>query len=718
MSRFRLVSLRVEGFRGFPERAGTIDFHFDERCTFLFGEQGSAKSSAVHAIEWCLFGDKIALLTDTGIQQRRGWQIRNKQSAEAKVEVTLQRDGDILRVRRYDCSARDRRQFSYQLNRGQPLQDEQALRVMLGIELRDYLSSVHLHQEVVDALLVEEPAKRKNALDRLMGIAELRNLFDGFKKADVDKKLKEIDRQFSQLEQQATASMSVKKADLARMESEVKASGIGANELSFPGVKLRCEALVTGLGTFAAECGLATPNLPPFGTLDALHPFLAATRETIRKLRTEQPTLKRQTELLGRRGNLNRLKADYEARKNSLNEAQAQIQQLVQAHGDLGVAGDKFKKIETELLPNARNRRDAVNNRAGIISETLKLLAATKPEDIEECPVCERAGFAALQVRERLTAWQGEMRQSMAPIEEEILKLEVERTGLSEAIRQISLAQSQIEPRRKELQAAAGAIGAALHREISSDEDASSLVNDEAAKIERDLENLRRAVEQSNQRLDAMDDGLEGVKRIVAVLRLKVEINELSEIKETPEYKEVEAARSRAHGFGDQVRTIRGAVETVLQRTADQKVKATKQAICSFYRELAARADYPDIEIDAGKYEVLAVREHDSQAALSILNKGDLNCAALSIFLALATSKDLAHNLGFIVLDDPSQSLDAPHKERLTGLLARVLAERQLIIATSESDFMAQLRNNLAGPKKVYSLRNWSEHTGPEIEAE
>src|SRR4030095_11517942 len=90
--------------------------------------------------------------------------------------------------------------FYFQLDGGPMREQEEELRVMLGAELRDYMSWVHLHQEVINALVVEEPSARKNALDRLLGLAELRNFADGLKKSGVRDHLKETERIFAEIE--------------------------------------------------------------------------------------------------------------------------------------------------------------------------------------------------------------------------------------------------------------------------------------------------------------------------------------------------------------------------------------------------------------------------------------------------------------------------------------------------------------------------------------
>jgi len=202
------------------------------------------------------------------------------------------------------------------------------------------------------------------------------------------------------------------------------------------------------------------------------------------------------------------------------------------------------------------------------------------------------------------------------------------------------------------------------------------------------------------------------------VLNLRKGIDDLSKVKDSPEYKKAGESRSTAHTFGDRIETIREAIQAVLRTTAEAKIKSTKTAISAIYRELAQRSDYPDIEIDPEKYEVMAVRDGESEVALRILNKGDINCAALSIFLALATSKDLTHNIASILLDDPSQSLDPAHKERLANILNRVLEDKQLVIATSEDDFGTHLRSKLTKKKGIYTMEKWTEGTGPEVKVE
>ena len=63
---------------------------------------------------------------------------------------------------------------------------------------------------------------------------------------------------------------------------------------------------------------------------------------------------------------------------------------------------------------------------------------------------------------------------------------------------------------------------------------------------------------------------------------------------------------------------------------------------------------------------------------------GQMNCAALSIFLSLTSVLD--RRLKFIILDDPSQNLDKEHKKSLVKVLSDLTCESQLIIATQDDE--------------------------------
>ncbi|HEV2317517.1 MAG TPA: hypothetical protein VGV89_08105 [Thermoplasmata archaeon] len=90
-----------------------------------------------------------------------------------------------------------------------------------------------------------------------------------------------------------------------------------------------------------------------------------------------------------------------------------------------------------------------------------------------------------------------------------------------------------------------------------------------------------------------------------------------------------------------------------------------------------------------------------------------MNCVALSAYLSLA--KVLTHNLGFILLDDPSQNLDAEHKKALAAVIKGLLPSLQVVVGTHDAEFDGFLRSDLV-PNDVlwYDLR-WNPRDGTSV---
>src|SRR5262249_49591286 len=84
-----LKTLKVHGFRGFR---GDEAFNFDTPATLLFGENHCGKSSALNAVEWALFGNECTG-TQTGIRERVGWEIANRDMNGPDVLAEVGLDG-------------------------------------------------------------------------------------------------------------------------------------------------------------------------------------------------------------------------------------------------------------------------------------------------------------------------------------------------------------------------------------------------------------------------------------------------------------------------------------------------------------------------------------------------------------------------------------------------------------------------------------------------
>jgi len=79
------------------------------------------------------------------------------------------------------------------------------------------------------------------------------------------------------------------------------------------------------------------------------------------------------------------------------------------------------------------------------------------------------------------------------------------------------------------------------------------------------------------------------------------------------------------------------------------------------------------------------------------------NCAAIAIFLAV--NQHLSKKLETVILDDPSQSMDPDHMQRLAKTLAA--SSRQVVVATEDPRLYEFLRGSFDAPK-IYELSPWT----------
>lgn len=706
--RWVLKEITITGFRGFvkPKTFSSL-----EPFVLFDGPQRSGKSSTLVAIEWGLFGDEIAKKA-IGIDERRGWKIRNTNADEARVELVLQKGEEILKIVRSDKKTKGASRFHFELNSSRDA-DEAKLRAMLEIEPKDYFSSVHLHQEIIRALLTEEPSSKQDSLDRLLGLTALRNTIDGIKSAKISEVLKDVDNKFEQIETKLNAVIASKQNDIQKPKETGIQKGLKSIDFSETCAAQVCETVETALLNFANQAALTIPNLPAARTVGEQQFFVSSAKQSLRKLRDEQPDLKRQKELLEKQSQLQRLQQTYKELLDELQKVEKERKDIYKTDGNQ----EKMRSgISNELSPrveDAKNRRNEIDKRAGTIEEAIKYFAAIRaPNEKQPCPVCEKAIDDVSHLQMHLNELRARLDEDLAPIREEIEKYEKEIERLEELIKCLNDLDRKIRTQSKLLMDHKSVTETGLGREIKDTEDPIVVIGGEINKIQEELKKLATAVKESNQELNTIEDDISKLEQILTVLVLETEIDDLLKIRETDEYKEVENNKSELEKFADDVSLIRQAVEAVLQESAKAKLEAAKENIAKMFRTLANRSDFPDLEIDPDKFEVLAVKGSEKVPALSIFNTGDLNCAGLSVFLGLGAAQELSHNLGFIVLDDPSQSLDDTHKENLVSVLNSISDEKQLLVSTSESDFRDLILTKVIKKKARYEFDPWSDVEG------
>jgi len=550
-------------------------------------------------------------------------------------------------------------------------------------------------------------------LDRLLGLSDLRNILDGIKQAKLTTACDAADDKFNGIESKLNAIVMSKRADIQRYKNAATTKGADTSSFAEKGAERLCLGVKALLDQFAEQCGLKLPELPSPTNLEAQQRFSVSAKLAHRKLRDEQPDLKRQNALLERQSQLQPLQSAYSSQAREvlrLESARSQIEQKE------GTRETMQARVDGELNPRleaAKTKRTEIDKRAGVIEEAIKYFEATKDSATKStCPVCDKEVPNATHLHAHLTEFRKVLKKELDPIQNEIGSVEGEIARLGGQIKEWDRLCGQINEQLGKVAQAKQGIQKELNRTIADTDDLNAIITSELARISSELGGIEEQVKKSNQRLNGIEDAIGVVDEVLNVLGLEAEIDGLLKIKESDEYKAVEKAKGDLHKLAADVDLVSATVAEVLQSNARDKLQTAKNAIAENFRKLANRPDFQEIEIDPETYDVIAVQAGEKISALSIFNQGDLNCAAVSIFLGLGTAQEVSHQLGFVILDDPSQSMDTTHRENLVKLLNTLPGDKQLIISTSESDFAQTIVRSVTRKKKHYRFDSWSEETG------
>lgn len=229
------------------------------------------------------------------------------------------------------------------------------------------------------------------------------------------------------------------------------------------------------------------------------------------------------------------------------------------------------------------------------------------------------------------------------------------------------------------------------------DEDLASLV--------RRLDNhMREGVTRLESRLRNGQSGREGIERMSALLTRRDDVESVIAEHETSLRKTTEAL-DRAQRFREEGQAIRAAVDSVrsdiIRREFNDRLNQVWRDL--FVRLAPGEPFIPAFRIPASgtqRIQPKLVTDYRDGGPVggtpgAMLSAGNLNTAALTLFLALHLSVPVT--LPWLILDDPVQSMDDVHIAHLAALLRTLSKEhgRQIIIAVHDRQLFDYLRLEL-----------------------
>ena len=261
---------------------------------------------------------------------------------------------------------------------------------------------------------------------------------------------------------------------------------------------------------------------------------------------------------------------------------------------------------------------------------------------------------------------------------------------------------------------------ALLDVEIGDDDDPVAIIAAELRPLDSRLNQLGQAIQQRQERLDAIEQDLGRVRLVHDYLHQEQKKQVLETIQESEAFKQLEELRDQIAQLVEDADAVKVAVAEVAREEAETRLTTAGTTIDKYFRQLTRNPFVQQLQMTITldkrtRRNSYDIADQDGKDLTPILSQGDLNALALAIFLGLAASAKESSSFSFLMLDDPSQSLGTEHKKQLAQLLDQVARHKRLIVATMDNEFHECLKDAFTKAKKEYHFGNWSPEEGPKI---
>jgi len=717
-----LKNLKIKGFRAYTDEQ---EFTFESPIVLLFGENHKGKSSTLNAIEWCLFGSRNCTGGDTGIRERINWEIPNRtlvnQDVWVELELTDEKYQNYKILRRWIRRNRDEVQVT--LPNGQVLEGQEAekeLSYLIKSSFRDFLTTVYQHQEVIRSILVQEPRQRNDAIDRLLGLSDYRNILKGINEANLENALKNMNDFRNELDSKLKTAKNIREYDLKDKKERAFQRGIHQNEINQKSLIEIAKNIKEELEGVANEWGLSLDDslkIPEHWSESSQ--FQELVNKEITKFRSEMPDIKEQERLNQYRLSLSGLKIEYEQLEKKLKQLKNEKEKFIKEIGD-EEAINKIKDNIQKQIEEKNKELSEADAKASVISKAMEYL---KLEGIDKdiCPVCGKRTPDLLAHLEK--EWREKYEKKVGEIKKQIDDLKTQLNDVERLEQNYKKLREDIENVEKEIKETSNKIGEILGETITTQDDPIVVLNKKLAEIQKELQILEKAVSTKQENLNEIASKVEKVQLIGDILNLEEKRAELEQIEQLPEYKQMEELIDKMSILCNDVKDIEQAIKETMREEAQNKIEKAEEVIDSYFRRITNNPLISKVRFLANEDRrtggnLYEFRDQDGKDLLSVLSQGDLNALALAIFLGMATSESMNQSFGFIMLDDPSQSLGSQHKANLVEVLNKVLEKRMVILSTMDEELQSLINSQITKRKTKYLFSDWTPEKGPEVKKE
>jgi DNA repair exonuclease SbcCD ATPase subunit len=716
-----LDSITIEGLRGF-NNPQTIKL--DGAHAFIFGPMGTGKSSTLCAIEWALFGD-IAHIKCSESRTQAEFVNANKIDQKARVTLKLKGDdGEYIVHREKQATKRDS-ELTFSTPAGEFEGDEAANQIFsIFGTFEDFHRSVFLHQEAVRAIITENPEERDSALDRLFGLERTRELMSVIPLTTVRKEYEKLEGEKTKIEERIKGATQQAEVEMERARKEALDLGLKKNDFNTQECIQRFKEITKETSSAAEDCGIEKPSFLEPATEEDVSKGLKKVKEVIKHCRMQIAATSRLNEFQKGQKQINGAKEKLEDALAELKEATEEYEKIEKEWGAI----EQIEKRENKLKikdDNLRKERETVDSTSKLVADGIEVLSK---QELKNCPICD-AKISPKDVLSKLkTKVSITLKKRLSEIDDERNKIREELLQLIDSKKAISKAISMVEELKRVKDEAENALGEVLQSKSKGSKILLKEAEERLSELEKELAKVEKALSKKNEILQKIEDSTDICRAIVRVLEKEAEYEKIRETfaEEDSQIEILKTQIDEMSSLHTRLQRISDAIATAQIKLAREFISKGEKKISSYYDRLCGHPYYNSIRIDTEQRNVKGVQKNtynikafnDKEGRETLISTrfstGQMNCAALSIFLSLSSM--LERRPKFLILDDPSQSLDADHKKSLVKVLGDVSLGNQVIIATQDTELEQQIETGFR-PKEGYTILNykgWSKE-GPVI---
>jgi len=427
----------------------------------------------------------------------------------------------------------------------------------------------------------------------------------------------------------------------------------------------------------------------------------------------EEKEKERREAMEGARSQLREAENNRAAIEVELKHVETEIELLRRGGSTCPLCGRSLTITEAEEL--LRKREDKANELRNRLRE--------KTREIEETQRRLRDAEEALnRLRSELSRKRGRLEDLEGRINQEVNKLNQVRGELEDIRNRIERLKSRGEEYEKIEEEIRGIRGEAEEYEKIEEEyrkrmeqlsghteNEAAMLREQLIEVQREGENITARLQvlepmlvkagETKKKLEETKKKLEEVRAMGAELRgaLTQLINETEKTRqeESNIRSRLEEARRRLGGLQSSLSTLNmlgDAVEAAKPLIRKAFIDAMNEELREAFTALRHKEAYVDIRMD-GDYDIYVKRGDGKEIPLEALSMGEKNLVALIFRYAMA--KVILGRIPIIMLDEPTEHLDAEHRAKVAAWLRDISSSIDVVLITSHIDSFENSADNV-----------------------